>query len=218
MSQSIRGIIWDLSGVLTEEDPVDINAFAGRCELPIDIWRKLFERYFEEERNWDKVERGELTLDLFGAGLVTLIEAYGGTCTIQMAQTIWGDPDPFHNARRVRSELFPIIQELRKSFVTCLCTNNTREWRPIWSKMIPLVPLFDWLFDSSEIGYRKPEPSFWKHVEYKLQLESNQLLLIDDRLENLIGAKNHGWHVLQFVNVESCIQALKNLVGPLPQL
>ncbi|MBN9342812.1 MAG: hypothetical protein BGO76_07615 [Caedibacter sp. 38-128] len=48
-------------------------------------------------------------------------------------------------------------------------------------------------FASYAIGHIKPESGFYRYIENELGLESKQILLIDDTLANVEGAKARGW-------------------------
>ena len=62
-----------------------------------------------------------------------------------------------------------------------------------------LLPELDprYLFISSRIGWRKPQPAFFASIEAQLQLRPEQILLVGDDPENdLRGAQSAGWHAL----------------------
>jgi len=55
--------------------------------------------------------------------------------------------------------------------------------------------IFDYTFDSTEIGIVKPEAEYFKFVEEKTGFKGPEILLIDDSMENLEGAKKCGWQI-----------------------
>jgi HAD superfamily hydrolase (TIGR01509 family) len=57
---------------------------------------------------------------------------------------------------------------------------------------------FQKMFTSCEIGYIKPEPGFYQHIEQDLQLPASHLLLIDDTKVNIESAKARGWKTHHF--------------------
>ena len=214
ISPDLSGVLIDLSGVLTQEAPGRIEDFAAECHLQVDAWTDIYRRCCDRERRWDQVERGELELLEFARDLAVRIESKGGFCTAERAMTLFGDPDPFTCATRVRTELFPLIAELRKHFTTGLCTNNVKEWRPAWTKLVPVSELFDHVFDSSALGCRKPELMFWMHVETSLGMEGQELLLIDDSLENVLTARAaRGWQTFFYTDLTPCAGLLKGLAS-----
>ncbi len=56
--------------------------------------------------------------------------------------------------------------------------------------------IFDYIFDSSQIGFVKPEREYFKFVEDRTGYKGQEILLIDDSPENLKGAENFGWKIL----------------------
>lgn len=59
---------------------------------------------------------------------------------------------------------------------------------------------FKGIFSSCNIGHIKPEAGFYKHIETVLQLVPEQITLIDDSIENVQGAINHGWNSFYYEN------------------
>lgn len=53
------------------------------------------------------------------------------------------------------------------------------------------------VFVSSEVGYRKPSREFFRHIESRLRLKPEQLMLVGDDLENdYRAARAAGWHAV----------------------
>lgn len=55
-------------------------------------------------------------------------------------------------------------------------------------------------FASYKIGYIKPEKEFYDYIQSALNLKPQELLLIDDTIENVEGAKQCGWHTYHYKN------------------
>ena len=208
----IKAVIWDLSGVLTIEEELDDLEFPRQCGLSVENWRAIGRDYFIDRQAWDRVERGEQTLGEFSETLSKLVSQYGGECSPEKAGTIWGDPDPFTASSGIRGDIINLIHSLRHQNTICLCTNNIREWREIWESMIPVKELFHHVFDSSEIGQRKPETGFWRHMEEVLGLQPHEILFVDDRMNNVTGARDHGWNAVQFLDSPSLIKAISEFI------
>lgn len=58
---------------------------------------------------------------------------------------------------------------------------------------------FEEIFSSVEIGFIKPEAGFYHHIETALQLQSSEILLIDDTLKNIENAKKLGWKTHHYI-------------------
>jgi FMN phosphatase YigB (HAD superfamily) len=192
-------VAWDLSGVFTEEAAHEIGDFATHCDLTTDVWRGVFQQYCDVERAWDRVECGDSTLFAFAEELVRRIGAAGGRCDIPRAMKLWGEPDPFTAAKCVRPEVMTLARTIRAAgLLTCVCTNNVAEWRPAWQALVPPAAYFDYVFDSSEMGVRKPERAFFERVETQTGCSGSEIFFIDDRSENVFAAAAHGWATWRF--------------------
>lgn len=85
-----------------------------------------------------------------------------------------------------------------KGYKLAICSNS-------WSGLIELIQnqhsgfeIFDFIFDSSKIGYIKPQPEYFKFVEDKTGFKGKEILLIDDSENNLKGAKDYGWEIQKY--------------------
>ena len=54
------------------------------------------------------------------------------------------------------------------------------------------------LFASYEIGYKKPSKEFFNHIEHVLSLKPKNIMLIDDKKENVEGALSKGWQAYHY--------------------
>jgi putative hydrolase of the HAD superfamily len=99
----------------------------------------------------------------------------------------------------------------RQGYRTALVTNNVREWRDHWQRMVP-PSLFDVVVDSSVEGVRKPERAFFEIALGRLALPPEECLLIDDNEENCAAARALGFRVIQFLGTA---QAIRDIHGEL---
>lgn len=56
------------------------------------------------------------------------------------------------------------------------------------------LSMFDYVFLSYELGYRKPDVEAYEKVEKALKINPNNILFIDDTKENIEMAKQRGWN------------------------
>jgi len=73
--------------------------------------------------------------------------------------------------------------------------------------------LFDHCFLTCEIGLRKPDLALFRHAESVTQQPPERHVFVDDREENVAGARAAGWHAFQFAGVEDCRRRLAELAG-----
>lgn len=80
--------------------------------------------------------------------------------------------------------------------------------------LAPLVPRCI----SSEIGYRKPAPQFYRAVELQCECRADELLLVgDDRIADLEGALQAGWQALWLDRSNSADQFSLHRLTELPE-
>lgn len=78
------------------------------------------------------------------------------------------------------------------------------------SKKIPDIN-YDCIVDSSIEGVSKPESKIYKIAQKKSGFDSNEILLVDDSMPNLVAAQKAGWHTLWFdsSNPEDSVQNIE---------
>jgi putative hydrolase of the HAD superfamily len=109
------------------------------------------------------------------------------------------------------------MRELRgRGLRMALCTNNVREWEPLWRAKLPeLDEIFEVVIDSAFVGSRKPERRI-----FELTLEClggglgfEDCLLIDDVGINCDGAVALGMKAVRFEDTQQTIAAIEAELG-----
>jgi len=96
-----------------------------------------------------------------------------------------------------------LLQQARKKLPIYAFTNSNRAHQKVWSQRFSeTLSLFDAVFNSSEIGKRKPEPEAFQIVADSIGLEFHQMIFYDDSIDNIIGARKLG---LMTVHVKSVL-------------
>ncbi len=89
-----------------------------------------------------------------------------------------------------------LVNELKKSgYHLAILTNNWNDMGPKL-KLVPGINNFDYIFESSVIKLRKPDPAIFQYVEGKIDATGNDILLIDDTKKNVTAAQSIGWQTL----------------------
>jgi len=82
----------------------------------------------------------------------------------------------------------------RLGWHTALATNHLMSWVDEWRSRFPWFALLDEVVVSSDIGCRKPDPCFFDHL--RARLADSSPWFIDDRLENIVYARQSGFRVV----------------------
>lgn len=86
-----------------------------------------------------------------------------------------------------------------KGYLLGIASNFDRRLAHVCRGHPPLDACRHW-FVSSEIGYPKPSPEFFRAVEARLRLDGSEILLVgDDWTNDVLGGRNCGWHVQHLV-------------------
>jgi putative hydrolase of the HAD superfamily len=96
------------------------------------------------------------------------------------------------------------LKKLRAEYTLCLVSNtNATHIKTIKKDAGPFlwknfIKQFEALFFSYEIGHRKPNPAYFKHVLKQMNINPEAVLFIDDSEENIEAAAKLGMNTLNF--------------------
>ena len=112
---------------------------------------------------------------------------------------------------QVSSEMEEIVLRLRNAgYIVCLIS-NTYDIHAKSNELNGFFDLFDQVFLSNEIRMRKPEIEKYKYVLEKIKAKPSECIFIDDKLMNLVPARNLGINVIRFVSFEKFKKSLNML-------
>jgi putative hydrolase of the HAD superfamily len=133
----------------------------------------------------------------------------------QLLDELWRHFDSAANWR-LFDDVAPVWLELvRRDYVVGIASNFDSRLRTICRGLAPLVEC-PHIFVSSEIGFPKPEPRFYRAVEEQLELPAEQILLVgDDYDADIAGSRAAGWQTmwLRREEVESSPEWIHSLGG-----
>lgn len=193
--RDVEAVLFDFGGVFTE------SPFGALAELgtargvdPVRLLELVFGPYHEDtDHPWHRLERGE----------VSLLQAREEIIALGAAEGL--DTDPFRVFERMggagaRAALVERVRQLRAAGLrTGLVTNNAREFRPAWTRLLPpLDELFHAVVDSCEVGARKPAAAiFHIALERVGNPPPERVLFLDDFEGNVRAAARLGMRAVQ---------------------
>jgi putative hydrolase of the HAD superfamily len=111
-------------------------------------------------------------------------------------------------------ELISFMRELRgRGYRMAICTNNVREWEPLWRAKLPVDEIFDVVVDSAFVGSRKPEPRIYQLTLERLGAPAQAALFIDDTEINCDAARELGLHAVLFRSSQQTIDEVERLLA-----
>jgi putative hydrolase of the HAD superfamily len=83
------------------------------------------------------------------------------------------------------------IQELRKKWIKCYVATNQEKYRLEYlKKEMHFEGLFEGVFCSAEIWYKKPQEMYYTHVIETLWVDPSEIIYFDDDEKNISQAKS----------------------------
>jgi HAD superfamily hydrolase (TIGR01509 family) len=173
--EAVAVVLFDLDGVIrlwNEAVTDDIEQAAG---LP----RGIIERLAFEPETLRMLTTGKTTKD---AWLSALASDIGNPSAIAewAARRTWVDP-----------EVMALVRRVSATKKVGLATNGTDTLQGELDAL-GIGAEFETIFNSAEIGAAKPDPCFYLNVVEALDIEPGQIGYVDDRSENVNGARAIG--------------------------
>lgn len=116
----------------------------------------------------------------------------------------------FVSKLRPNEPMIEFMRELKgRGYRMAICTNNIREWEPLWRAKLPVDEIFDVVVDSAFVGTRKPEREIYDITLGQLGVAPTRALLIDDVDINCDGARALGMDAVWFQTTEQAISDIE---------
>jgi putative hydrolase of the HAD superfamily len=180
----IKAIVVDVDGVLV----VRLNGVGWDAHLERDLGISAVDLHLQFFAvHWDDVVRGQAKLR---DRLTPVLNTLAPNVTCDQLVDYWFSHDAY-----VDRDLLGDLSELRRrGFSVHLATVQEHERaRYLWDS-IGLRHQVDGMHYSAELGYVKPELAFYRRIEERIVCSSNEIFFIDDRAENVEGARSAGWN------------------------
>ncbi len=178
----MKNIVFDLGGVLFMRDPkkctpafIDFFSFVRQPELP---------------RFWNEYDRGTLTVGQVTDELCRLNGCNRALCEEYMRMAI-DKQEPVKPTECLIGELKAAGYRLY------VLSNMSREFIA-FLRRFPVYRQFDGEVVSCEEGLCKPEPAIYRLLLDRFGLDPAETLFIDDRADNIAGARDAGIHGFLF--------------------
>lgn len=190
MPRSIDAVLFDFGGVFTDS-PFGAAREAPQASdvSPERILEIVFGPYHEDtDHPWHRLERGELSFPDAREQIIAIgIENDVQSDPLQLLASVRG-------GSRTHQVMIDRVRDLQgEGIQTALVTNNVREFREAWRRMIPVEELFDVIVDSSEVGMRKPNPEIFRHTLALLgNVAPRRTVFLDDHHGNVAAAERLG--------------------------
>jgi putative hydrolase of the HAD superfamily len=188
---AVDWIILDLGGIVVPKSAGRIMArVAHELGLPAARWAEAMGVYH------DATTKGKLTLrQVYGAALHDLsLDASPEALLslhLQLYRELFTQHDP---------DVVALINRLK---ATCqvACLTNTEPEIACICRETGLFTYFDRAYLSVDLGLKKPDREIYATVLADTECQPDRMVFVDDREENVEGARLAGMHALLFANV-----------------
>ena len=119
--------------------------------------------------------------------------------------------DLYSQVTNLSLEMAEIIERLHQADYIVSLMSNTHDIHAKSNFLKGFYDTFDNVFLSNEIGYIKPEMAQYKYVLKKLDTKPKKCIFIDDKIRNLVPARELGIIVIRFESFEKFKKQLKEL-------
>ena len=196
-----RAVIFDLGGVLLKTvDYAPRHAWDARLGLPPGS----VERAAHNRAGWGAAQAGRLSIAEYWRDVAEQL-GLPPEDTQQLAVD-------FYSGDRLDLELIDYIRMLRQNgHQVALLSNETVELRAILGQL-GILNLFDPVVISAEIGVMKPAAAAYQSVLESLGRPPQETAFVDDRLENVQGARALGIHAIRYIAGMDLPAALASLL------
>jgi putative hydrolase of the HAD superfamily len=207
-----RAVLWDFGGVILSSPFEAFRVYEREAGLPEDFIRSLNARN-PDTNAWAKMERSEVPLPDF----VSLFEAEALAAGHRLdgwrvLRAISGD---------IRPQMVEALRRCKQHFRVACITNNMKHGEGPGMARSPdkaaavaeVMSLFEHVFESSRLGWRKPDLRIYRHACDLLGVEPEHCIYLDDLGINLKPARAMGMRTIKVGDPDVAIAELAAMVG-----
>lgn len=203
-------IFWDFGGVITSSPFEAFKKFEIENDLPENFLRKVNSTN-PQNNAWALLEQSKINQMEFNDLFFQESSELGfGVNGLKVLDLLEGD---------LRLGMVDIIKILKKmNFIQACLTNNfipDNDNQPDMmdlNKKNEVFNLFDFIFESKEIGLRKPDQAFYDYVLEKVDIPPEKIIFLDDLGINLKPAKAMGMTTIKVISESQAKEDLERIL------
>lgn len=195
----------DVDGVLVFGRPSDGRHWMAGLQDDLGIVpREISRCFFRAE--WNSVFEGRM--DLVPA-LQRGLDELGSNVLATDLVRYW-----FENSSRIVQPVLSDVRQAREQGISVhLATNQCHERVDHLLNSLGLGEEIDGIVYSAMAGYQKPDVGFYSFAEKKTGYLPEEMILVDDKLENIEAAKAAGWNAVLWRSGDSLSAILQHSMG-----
>lgn len=199
-----RAVIFDLGGVVVGSPLHAIAAYEREHDIEANAINHVVVSVGPAGA-WQRLERGELSLEAFYPAFEADCAAAGFTVDArEMMVRVAGATVP-------RPAMLEAIRRIRMSGRAAAALTNNWVAEDQGSRL--LRPHFDVFVESSVVGLRKPDPRIFELVCAELDVTPNDTVFLDDIGGNLKAARVLGMTTIKVADPDAALTELEGVLG-----
>jgi len=211
-ANSPLAVLWDFGGVILTSPFEAFRRYEREAGLPEDFIRGLNARNADANA-WAKMERSDVSLDEFVALFESEALARGHKLDgWRVLQALSGD---------IRPQMVEALRRCKAAFRVACITNNMKHGEgPGMARsadkaaaVAEIMTLFEYVVESSKLGWRKPDPRIYRHACELLSVAPERCIYLDDLGVNLKPARAMGMRTIKVGDPDTAIAELEAMVG-----
>ncbi|MDE1850245.1 MAG: HAD family phosphatase [Candidatus Micrarchaeota archaeon] len=192
----IKCILFDLGGVLVDFSDDDYLEYLSKVS-----GKSRRETVKKVEFWWRRLDLGIIHVKFFKAKISKIFGI--GEEEVQWVEF-------YEKKVRLDRGMIALAKKLRKNYRIAFLSNIDLSRYDIALRILDLK-WFDYDFASCYIKRRKPDPEVYRYVLRKMRLRPREVIFIDNRLDNVLGARSVGIRSIVFKNRTELQSRLKKL-------
>lgn len=200
----LRAVIFDWGGVVEERpEQEEILALERQLGLEPGMLREIL-----GGEPWRKLAIGAITGEDYLTRIAPQLGLPDGETALAMLKELY-------TSMSLRSQVIDAVRTLRDRYRIALLSNAFVNQREVILDYhdFDVKEEFDVYVNSAEAGIAKPDPEIYHLTLERLRVAPEQAVFLDDSLRNIDAARELGVHSLQFVDLETSLDALEQLLG-----
>jgi putative hydrolase of the HAD superfamily len=208
----IEAVLWDFGGVITSSPFESFNRYEQEHGLPADFIRSVNARN-PDNNAWAQLESSEVDIATFDTLFAQESEAAGHRVPgVDVLGLLSG---------HIRPRMVAALRLIKQHYRIACITNNVKDVgggpgmmadQEKVSQVGEIMGLFDFVIESSVVGFRKPDPRIYALACEKLGVEASQAIFLDDLGINLKPARAMGMSTIKVVSEEQALKDLSSLL------
>ena len=199
----IKAVFWDFGGVIVRtQNPVPRKKLAEE----LGISRKQLEYLVFSGESGEKAQRGEISYEAHWKNLQKRFNL--------SEEEIFRFQEQFWSSDQVDQQLVDYIRQLKKEYHTGLISNAFSDLHFHLNETLQIADIFDALIISAEVGSVKPSHQIYHYALNQLNVQPNEAIFVDDKIDNILAANQIGMHGIVFNHTIQTINAINKIINP----